>query len=143
VLNGNGVRRDWGDTVGPEDEVIFVLATGHAPTRATFTGELARRLGAAHLDAGVVGNALRAANVQGRRSVVASVLAGLADAQLQAGISVVVDADLDLEIEAELNRVRRSHPDVPVVRVQALEGQSLEPDTLATDMIARAFRRRG
>jgi predicted kinase len=124
------------------DDVVFVLATGHEATRATFTSELARRLGAAHLAASAVERALLGLPREARRQAAASVLAALADVQIQGGMSVVVDANLDLEIEAELNRVRRNHPDVPVVRIQALEGQSLQPSRLATDVVARARRNR-
>jgi predicted kinase len=124
------------------DDVVFVLATGHEATRAAFTSELARRLGAAHLAASAVERALLGLPREARRQAAASVLAALADVQIQGGISVVVDANLDLEIEAELNRVRRNHPDVPVVRIQALEGQSLQPSRLATDVVARARRNR-
>jgi predicted kinase len=134
--------RGWLDTEA-DGELMFVLATGNAETRATFTAELARRLHAAHLDVDVVDRALRESLAEGRRTAVARVVAGLADGHLRAGISIVIDAALDLELEAELNRVRRSHPDVPVVRVQALEGQTLMPDRLVGEVIARANRRRG
>jgi predicted kinase len=140
-MNGEHLRER--DVFEPDDgDVIFVLATGHAATRATFTSELARRLGAAHLPAGALEQALPPVPREGRRRAVASLLAGLADAQLRAGISVVVDVDLDLAVEVELNRVRRDHPNVPVVRIQALEGQSLQPRRLVTEVVARAQRNR-
>jgi hypothetical protein len=125
-----------------DDEIVFVLATGNEATRATFTSELARRLGAAHLAASAVERSLLGLPREARRRTAASVLAELADVQLRARMSVVVDADLDLDVEVELNRVRRKHPDVPVVRIQALEGQSLQPSLLVTDVVARARRNR-
>jgi predicted kinase len=139
-MNGECLpERAWFDA---EDEVVFVLATGHESTRATFTSELARRLGAAHLPAAAVEETLSELSPEALPRGVASVLAALADAQLRAGISVVVDANLDLVVEAELNCVRRNHPDVPVVRIQTAEGQSVQPSRLFTDVVARARRRR-
>lgn len=142
-VNGDRAHdREWLDAIELEDDLIFVVATGDAVTRATFTAELARRLCAAHLDVDVVDRALRRSVGEGRRRAVSAVIAALADTQLRAGISVVVDAELDAELENELNRVQRSHPDTPVVRVQALEGQSLQPDRLVDEVIDRANRRR-
>ena len=144
MLNGDHARdRDWLEAAKSEDDVVFVLATGNAATRATFTPELARRLPAAYLPADAVDCALSHLPADERRRAVALVVAELADAQLRARISVVIDATLDLELEAELNRVRRDHAETPVVRVHALEGQSLVADRLVGEVIQRAHRQRG
>lgn len=112
-------------------DIVLVLATGAAEARSTFAAELARLLGAAHIDADALATA---------GQIQANVVATVADMQLRAGISAVVDASIGPELESELHAVQRNHPDVPVVRVQALEGQALSPDRVADEVWGRVRR---
>jgi hypothetical protein len=95
------------------DDLALVIVSGPSELRDKFAGELARLLGAAYLPLDAVRTAL------GDDGDATTVLASLADVGLRARISVVVEVDAGADIEDALRPVRRNHPDVPVVDVEA------------------------
>jgi hypothetical protein len=114
-------------------DVVLVVVTGQPDTRAEFAGELARMLGAAYFREEPVRAALAECDAPA-----AAVLAALAEANLRARISVVVDAASSADLQRALGLVHRNNPDTPVVQVDAIGGESRSVANVADGVWGRA-----
>jgi Mg-chelatase subunit ChlD len=117
-----------------EGELVLVVVTGQPSTRAELAGELARMLGAAYLREEPV----RAALADYDEAASAAVLAALVDANLSAGISVLVDCASGMHVQRALEFVYRNHPDTPVVQIDAIGDASRPVANVADEVWGRA-----